>query len=236
MPLKAQNHQYVEDSARWVLDRYVRLLNYEAFPQDSMLYIKSLIVEPYTDGDTLVMERWWMAPAFYRTELRRHDTLLTGYFGDGQYVFKSYNAEKRRWESIGMTQYYDETMGYNFHGPLYYWKTDGLETRYEGVWNYNSNQAYRVFVSSPDRYDRYYLFEKESGLLFLIDELDTYREDLRADSTKHVNWRAYHEYTPLGSSLFPTVESYMQGETMVVIYSQVGCRTPNKDIFKKENY
>ena len=89
--------------------------------------------------------------------------------------------------------------------------------RYDGIWNFQGHEAYRLFVKQGSYFDRYYMFEKESGLLFMYDELDSYL-DMEHDETRHVEWRAFHEYQPLDKCLFPSVESYMIDNDIVMIY------------------
>lgn len=207
------------DSAAIVLERYLSILNYEAIRSDSVLYIESHAFSQRNPSDTIVMKRWFLPESNYRTELWHGDTLEIGLYSNGYDTFMRYDAKKKLWFKVDVSQYYDHFNAYNFHGPFHQWKNNkkNIQLRYDGVWNFNGNQAYRIFVSQAEMFDRYYMFEKESGLLFMYDQLDSYK-DFSRDETTHVEWRAYHEYTPLGASLFPSLESYQYEDDIVVTH------------------
>ena len=98
---------------------------------------------------------------------------------------------------------------------------------------YNSNKVYRILVTDPSRYDRYYMFEKESGLLFLIKELETQGDDVMT-SDIHVDWRAYHEYMPFGRSILPSVESYQKGPSITIIHHSYSYLPVDTTIFNRD--
>lgn len=219
------------DSAQIVIDRYLGLLNFDEMKTDSMLYIETIIVGRNHPNDTTVMKRWFVAPNQYRVEIWMRNALGYGLVTDGRNVFRKYNFKKEYWENISASDYYDDAPAYDFHGPLYRWKTDGGNVEYQGEWNYNGHPAYRIFVQSPIRYDRNYLFEKESGLLFLVHEFSTHAETMTEGP--HVDWRAVHEYQPFGRCLFPSVESYQYKEEIVFQYHTYKYLPINLELFQK---
>lgn len=221
------------DSAALVVNRYLRLLNFESLRTDSILYIESYIINRSDLTDTTFMRRWHVEPNQDRVELWHGGELGYGLVTDGKQLFKKYNAKKKVWETISASKYFDDAPAYDFHGPLYRWKTDGLEMHYQGEWNYNGNTAYRILIQSPTRYDRYYMFEKESGLLFLIDELSTHSENMDPNAP-HVDWRACHEFTPLGRCLFPSIESYQYNGAVTIIYHHFKYLPLNPERFTQE--
>ncbi len=215
----AQDHLYRVDSAKMVLDRYHALLNYDIISNDSSLYIESIIVSPQVPGDTTRMRRWFTMPNYYRTEVWHNDTLQEAYFGDGYLHFRQYNKATGLWNDMPPDNYYDALESYDFHGPLHNWQSRGVEITFAGTWDFNGNEVYRLHVKDPMRYYRYYLFEKESGLLFYIDETDEMAEDHKAIDSVRVLWRAYNEYIPLGKQLYISTESYMQeNKILTIIY------------------
>lgn len=215
---QAQNHLYTVDSAKMVLDKYLSLLNYGIISNDSTLFIESSIVNQQKPGDTVFMRRWFTMPNYYRIEVWHHDSLQTGYAGDGNLHFRTFNKSNQMWQDIAANKYYDEIEGYDFHGPLYRWKTAGIDISFAGTWTFNGHPVYRLYVKDPHRFYRYYLFEKETGLLFYVDEQNEHDEDSKPLDTIHVQWRAYNEYIPVGKQLFISTESYLYDNQVTVLH------------------
>ena len=203
------------DSANIVVDNYLRLLNFEGLRTDSTLYIESRIFTPGM-GDTLVMKRWHQAPNLDRLEMWPGCKLAMGCFFNGKGVCQKYNAQRRKWALINYESFLNLQTPYDFRGPLYHYRMQGAELTYMGLMRYEGQECHRVLVKMPGHYDRYYLFECRTKLLFLIDELPTHHEDHKM-SAKPVEWRAVHEYQPFGESLLPSLESYLHEEGHTVI-------------------
>ncbi len=218
---QAQDHLYRADSAKMVLDRYTDLLNYDIISNDSTLYIESIIVSPQISGDTTRMRRWFAMPNYYRVEVWHNDTLKEAYLGDGYLHFRQYNKATELWKDMQPNDYYDVIESFDFHGPLHNWQSRGVDVEFAGTWDFNGNEVYRLYVKDPTRYYRYYLFEKESGLLFYIDETEEKDPDRRASDSVRVLWRAYNEYMPLGKQLYISTECYLhEDKTLTIIYHQ----------------
>ena len=94
------------------------------------------------------------------------------------------------------------------------------------------NKVYRVAVSDPLRGDREYLFEQTSGNLFLTVKLPTIRKNTVVQ-TPDVDWRAIHEYTPIGGFLFPTLESYQYKGVITIISSEIQLKPFKKSDFER---
>ena len=203
------------DTARRIVDRYLARLNYEALRSDSMLYVESRIFAP-NSTDTVVMRRWHQEPNIDRVELWQGGQLGKGMFTNGKGICMEYNAQRRKWALISHETFLSQQMPYDFRSPLYKYHINGLELTYMGVLTYKGIPCQRVLVHTPNRYDRYYLFEAESGLLFLIDELETVADGKASEAT-HVDWRAVHEYQPFGQSLLPSIESYQDRQGITII-------------------
>ncbi len=213
----AQDHLYRVDSVQMVMERYNALLNHDIISNDSTLYIESIIVSPQIPGDTTRMRRWFAMPNYHRTEVWHNDTLLEAYLGDGQLHFRQYNQATGLWNDMLPNNYYDAIESYDFRGPLHNWKSRGVEIEFAGTWTFNGNEVYRLYVKDPMRYFRYYLFEKQSGLLFYIDETEEMAEDYTAIDSVRVLWRAYNEYIPLGKQLYISAESYLREDKILTI-------------------
>lgn len=229
--LALQAQEAPTDSAAMIVDQYLRLLNFDAVKTDSMLYIESFVIDRDNTDDTLFMRRWHIEPNSNRVELWHGGELGFGLTTDGYKIFKKYNAEKKQWQRIPVETYYDNESGYNYHGPLHNWRKLGVELTYMGELDFQGNRVYRVLAKEPYRYDRYYLFEKMSSILFLIDEQTTHSEDI-TDKAIHVDWRAFHEYVPLGDCLFPSVESYQHEERITIIYHKYRYLPIDRSLFK----
>ena len=233
--LKAQNHQYVVDSAEYVVQRYLKLLNIDnGFPADSVLYIESYIYSTSNPHDTIVMKRWQALPLCERIELWHNDTLQIGYISNTKDFYRYYNTERHEWAPIAPEGYYIQSDGYHFQGSLYYWKTDGSELEYTGIWHFNNHDVYRILVKRVDKYDRYCMFEKESGLLFLIDEQAKKTNEMIHVKENDLKWRAFHEFVPVGRMLLPSQESYQADNKIVLIFHNYQFLPGDKKYFNKE--
>lgn len=213
LPIKAQ----ITDTATWVVNRYLEKLNYYHFPQDTMIYIKSVIVNQNYPTDTVIMKRWFSRPHQYRTEVYDHDTLQFGAYGNGTDYFCAFNHAKKHWDEIHQTAFYEVNQAYDFRGPLYDWKGKAAEFKYCGIKTYNGHPAYHVRVQTPGIFDRDYFFEKESGLFFIYRELTSTLGGEELSMDRHVEWRACHEYIPIGNMITPSVESYLHNGDVIVI-------------------
>ena len=216
--LLAQQGTQAADSGSIVVDRHYAIVNVDNIPADSMLYIESFSVDAHVPTDTVFMRRWFAAANLARVEVTYHGHPVAGMQSDGKTLFRTLDTARRAWEGLPADRYHIDISGYDFRGPLYRWRTDGSELYYQGEWEFEGHRVRRVFVMSPNRYDRNYLFEKESGLLFFVDERDTHSDNMATGDGEHVRWRAYHEYTPLGTSLYVSQESFMKDNVVTVTY------------------
>lgn len=229
-----QNHQYIPDTAETIIEKHLSALNHDNIPSDSLLYIESCIVDRNDPTDTLIMKRWAQGPFKFRVEVWHNGKRETGYYSNGKDRFRRYDPNGAMWVDVTQMEYYDWAMAYDFRGPLHNYKAKGGEVKYAGSYTYQGRPVDRVFVGMPNMYDRYYLFEQTSGLLFLIDESDHFYGDAKTDTTHHVEWRAYHEYQPLGESLFVSTESYMSYGRVKLIHHKPYFIKPNTEIFNKD--
>ena len=233
--VQGQNQQNTTDSAEWVVKRYFATVNYDRIRTDSILYIETIIYKRSNPQDTAIYKRWFLPPICTRTELWHGDTLLEGVYSDGKEVFREYRlGVLNGWTRVAPSRYYNLALDYDFRGALYHREADAVEMKYEGIWDFNGNQVYRVFTDTPYKYCRNYLFEKESGMLFMIQETNQHSEYTNHQAYDHPDWHAIHEYQPLGNVLIPCVESYQMQGDMVYHFSK--CRYLPKDmkIFTKD--
>lgn len=221
------------DTARMIVERYLNALNYDSLPSNSVLYIESSIYDFENRSDTLFMKRWFMPPHCFRTELWYHKQLQIGYRTDGQSISRMYDTVKHAWTDIDLASYYDFGGSYDFHGPLYYWRSNGTEMHYVGEREVGGVKVYQVHVETPRMYSRDYLFEQKDGLLFfIIEHPQTFGDEkLRGE---HVEWRAFTDYVHVGKCLMPYTESYKHNGQVTVIDHRYTIMKKDKRIFEKD--
>ena len=227
----------VTDSAAYVVDRFLQIVNYDAIEADSLLYSESKLFNVHST-DTLRMLRWFSSQNKIRIELWRHDTLVVGFYSNERDKFRSYDLKTRQWEDLGVSDFFRKTKGYSYKNALSRWRDEKYKLTYKGVWRYEGRDTYRVHVQANDQYDRDYLFERQSGLLFLVDESDTYRKNLIDEPGMHPSWRAYHEYIPLGNvvkaALLTSKESYLYDGQVTVMASTYKYIPKNDGVFEND--
>ena len=213
----AQNHQYIPDTATLIVDRYLRALNVEAQKTDSMLYVETVTVCREHPGDTMFMKRWFLPPQCMRAEVFEKGRRVVGYRSNGKDVYREF--KKGKWSTISPSEFLTLASGYDFRGPLYNWRINGIDLTYEGEWLFNNQPVYRVLVQDIFRYDRHYLFDKSNYLMFLADEIPPTEEKAkREQAAAPIEWRAIHEYLPVGEMLLPSVESYQVNGELFIVY------------------
>lgn len=223
----------VDDTAAAVVDRYMKLLNYEALPQDSLLVMETAITF-YGEKDTIWMRRWYAAPQSFRVEVWNRGKLETGLVGNGKERFRQYSQREKEWNDIGSDFFYNNLQGYDFRGPLYHWRTQGATLTWNGITTLKGEPLQVVKVESPLMYERYYMFEPGSGLLTLIFETEKLAEDSRPIRGSHIEWKSCHEYLPIGESLLPSLESFMRQGTLTILSTTAHFEPLNPDIFEKD--
>ena len=207
------------DSAAAVVDRYLALLNIEALPTDSMLYIETAVTTNQHD-DTVWIYRWYAPPKRFRVEVRYNGKLLDGLVGDGEKHFIYFDAEHGGWASLRDDFFYEKLKAYDFRGPLYAWRTQGISLTWGGNTILKEQPMQVVKVDDPGLYGRYYMFDARSGLLTLIIETDELAEGFAPRPESRIEWKAMHEFSPIGTgTLLPTLESFLRGEEITVLSS-----------------
>lgn len=228
------NIQAQQDTAARIIDRYLNLLNYEHIYSDSILYIETVITDNRNAKDTILLRRWFMPPSDFRTEVWNKGRLETAFYNYGDSLRQSYDKIYNDWRYPSAETYYNMQRMYDFRSPIYFWRTNGAEIAFEGEKTLNGHPVYQVLVRIPGLYDRHYIFEKESGLLTLYTEDTTHLVTSRHHDNNRVDWRAIHEYLPVGPCLIPTIESYQIYGHIFILRSTVKLLARNPDIFKRK--
>ena len=210
-----------------VVANYLRLLNYDNLPNKTV-YLESSIIENNFPDDTMYMKRWYCGNNFSRIELYHQGKQIIGYCSNGK-KYWHYKPGLGRWDTLSMTLYYDSIVGYDYRKPIHTWQSRNLELKKCDIINMEGQEVYRVEVSDPDHLDRYYMFEKSSGLLFLMMPV------VPETGKRHqeVEWRAINEYLPIdGAYIFPSVESYQNFNAITIYYTETELLPFDKNTFE----
>ena len=204
-----------------IIDNYLSFVDFEPMLNNRMLKVVSYVVDADHPKDTLTIYRWYGPERRLRVELWQKGRMQDAIYSNGKSPFKRFNETMREWLKIGASSYYDVIQGLDIRGALYNWRSKGAEAYYMGEYEYEGHPVYRVYVSTPNIFDRNYFFEKETGLLFVLTEEDRLFGDAEAAANaQRVDWRAWHEFFPLNGYLLPSVESYqVKGQVVVLRHS-----------------
>ena len=132
---------------------------------------------------------------------------------------------------------YNVVISLDIRGSLYDWRSKGSELYYAGEFNYKGRPLDRVFVVSPASFDRYYFFERTTGLLtMMVEDIHFFGGDTPREGAYRVDWRAWSEFAPVHGHYLPTVESYRVGEQVVVIRNTYSFKKPSTGYFTEDYY
>ncbi len=216
--------QSTTDSAAIVINRYLSNLGHDSLNWQTV-DIKSVIT--FSDGnDTIMMERRFAFPEYSFVKLSRKGKVFFGLYSDNT-EFLMYDTARHSWDVTSESDYLRLLAGYDIRGPLWNWENMSILAEYRGTSDLEGNRVYRVRVHDPLRGDREYLFEKTTGNLFLTIELP------HEEQKPAVDWRAIHEYTPIGGFLFPTLESYQYKGVITIISSEIQLKPFKKSDFER---
>lgn len=224
-----------KDTAEAIVDRYVELLGYTRLPQDSMLTMVTTVTSPGT-ADTFVMKRWFVPPLMMRVEVWHGDTLTNAFCTNGKSRYRIYDRKKELWTAYDDYIFYEKIVPYDFRGPLYNWRAQGLTLSYKGITKAKGDHELQtVTVEGPGYYTRHYMFEP-SGLLAVIietDEIDTV--EYRRYEDGHIDWKIEHEYMEVAPGvLLPKEESFMRLGVLTVLRTEAWLEPRQTLLFNKD--
>jgi len=200
-----------------IIDNYLNFINFDPILKDSTLCVVSYVIDRSHPQDTMTIYHWYMSDHQLRIEMWQDGKIEEGYYSDGKKIFRMFRPAVRSWDNVTQDNFYDYTIPHDVRGALYDWRSKGAEVSYAGQYQFNGHDVNRVFVSSPGIFDRYYFFEKETGLLFMLTEDEHIFGDAKPTKNTHrVDWRAWHEFTPFRGYLLPTIESYQYEQSQIV--------------------
>ena len=228
-----------QDSAAVVVGRYLKILNYEALPQDSTLVLETTITF-HGSNDTFSLRRWFTPPAMMRVEVWHRDTLTDGYCTNGSDRHRGFQRHMGWWNDIPHSDFHHKIDAYEFRGPLYNWEQRGVKLTYQGIATAKGQRLQVVRAELEGSYARYYFFEEQSGLLVLVQEKDEDNAEGEAQiikkllRVKPIDYKVYHEYLPLGTSLVPLQESYMRDGVLTIMETTARFVPRNNMIFNQD--
>lgn len=233
--LTAQNHRDVlSDSATHVVERYVQMLDIDHLPQDSLLVMETAITTNLNTKDTIWMRRWYAHGERHRIEVWDGKKMTFGLATNGKDRFRNYRSAYETWEAITKENFSNRMQGYDFRGPLYRWNEKGAQLSWNGRTELKGQPLQVVKVVCPDRYNRYYMFEPESGLLTLIFETDEMFDGRKEIVPSHIEWKSFHEYQPLTTGMLPSLESFMRNGELTIMRTSYHFEALDPDFFEHD--
>lgn len=226
-----------QDTAEAVVDRYLALLNYAALPDDSTLVMETTVTF-HGSTDTFTLRRWFAPPTMMRVEVWHGDTLTTGFCTNGGSRHREYSRRQGWWFDAAHSSFHQKMDAYDFRGALYDWRLHGIELDYRGIVTLKGERLHVVRARQENNYTRYYFFEERSGLLVLMQE----KNEDAADNEKlkqmlrvpPIEYKAYHEYKPVGGSLVPSEESFMRDGILDIMHTTMHFEARNNLIFNQD--
>lgn len=219
-----------------IIDNYLGFIDFEPILKDSVLSVVSYVIDREHPQDTMTIYHWYGRGRQLRIEMWQRGELQEGFYSNGGKIFRMFRPAVRSWVDLTQDNFYNYTLAHDIRGALYSWRSKGAEVRYAGQYKFDGHNVDRVFVASPGIFDRYYFFEKETGLLFMLTEEDhIYGDAQKANDAQRVDWRAWHEFTPFGGILLPSIESYQRDQSQIVfIYRLYRFESYQPDLFTED--
>lgn len=223
------------DSARFLMDRCAAMFNYNALPLDSTLVMETTITYLETT-DTFLMRRWYAAPGMYRVEVWRGDTLTTGYCTNGINRFREYSPRNDWWADLDSIEFSRRIEAYDFRGLVRRWQDAETQFIYAGTTTLKGQPLAVVRAERQNLYTRYFLFEVNSGLLLFIIETDEMPAGSRVMNYGHSDWKAFHEYIPIGACLLPSEESYLRDNLLTIMRTTAHFEPRDNMFFNRDTH
>lgn len=210
----------MDDTVRGVqiVNRYLSMIDFQRERTDSILYIKSSVVDRSHPNDTMWIHRWYKSPRCIRFVVEQNGSMNDGYYSDGKDHFKKFREVRRVWAQMTPETFWNHSHTLDIRGPLHEWRSRGAEIHYAGEYQYNGHTVDRVYVTCPIIFDRFYFFERNTGLLFMVTEHNhTFADGELSGEAHPLDWRAWGEFVPVHQFMLPKTESYQYYDQVVMI-------------------
>ena len=228
-----------KDSAEAIVGRYLKLLNYEGLPQDSMLVMETT-VSFHNSVDTFIMRRWYATPTMMRVEIWKDNKLSEGFCTNGGNRHREYISRMRWWNDMHHTAFHEKIDGYDYRGQLFNWRLRGVKLSYRGIVMAKGQRLQVVRAEQENAYTRYYMFDEQSGLLVLLQEKDEQIIDdasqlaLKQLKAGPMEYEFFHEYLPVGNILIPSQVSYMRDGILTIMETKAHLAPRENLIFNQD--
>jgi len=221
-----------------IVERYLRYVDFDQLAIDSVLFTETSVIDRAHPDDTMFIYRWHYrpsgAPVMERIEMWSRGKMDMGAYTDGKRLFRQFDTKDRYWTDVKREVFIDFMHQYDLRGPLYRWRSYAGELSYEGEYTFEGQKVNRVFAREAKIHDRYYYFEKATGLLFLTTELPTVLGEEISHPEGMVDWRAWHEFIPFRGCVLPSIESYQAGDQIVIMYHTYRYIDKNTALFTED--
>lgn len=218
-----------------IVDYFMSRVDFQQEKTDSILFVKTSVVERNHTDDTMTIYRWYMAPMSTRIELWQDGKMADAYYSDGRSIFRHFDATRREWVDMDQMEFTNFAEPLDIRGALYNWRSKGAEISYAGEYTMKGQAVDRVYVTCPHSYDRYYFFEKNSGMLFMVTESDRRYGNAKSKVfSVNVDWRAWSEYVPVHQFMMPAVESYQVQDQVIIIKNKYQYLPKQTSLFSED--
>ena len=219
-----------------VIDRYIGMVDFSQRKTDSVFCVVSYAIDRSHPNDTITIYRWYMSPFYNRIEIWQGGKMQDGFHSDGVKLFRKFHTGRREWATLTPESYYRITLPLDIRGALYNWRKKGGEVFYAGEVTYQGKKLDRVFVTMPNTFDRYYYFERETGVLgLLVEDEHIFGDGKKAHNAVRVDWKAWHEFVPFGGFFMPKEESYqVDNNQVVILHHAYHYEAPNLKLFTED--
>ena len=218
-----------------IVDNYLKKVDFSQSRTDSVLCVVSYVVDRSHPHDTMTIYRWYMQPRYNRIEIWQNGRMENAFHSDGVKLFRKFHTGRREWADLTPDSYYNTTIPLDIRGALYDWRSKGAEMYYAGEAQFKGQTVDRVFVTQPEIFDRYYFFERSTGMLgMVLEDEHIFGDRMRGRNAVKVDWRAWEEFVPFHEFYLPRQESYQMESQVVVIQHNYHYEAPQLKLFTED--
>lgn len=239
LALGAQAQEVKGDSIRAaaIIDNYLSLIDYTRYKTDSVLCVVSYAIDQSHPNDTMTIYHWYKQPDCARFEVWQDGKIVNGGYFDGGDHHQSFSPSTRQWRTLTPESARTMIEMQDIRGGLYNWRGKNAEVHYDGEYTYEGNKVDRIYVTCPGYFDRYYCFERSTGLLiWFTEEERLYGDQEIQTNMPRMDIRGWHEFIPFRGCLLPSIESYQAGHQKVIIYHHYSYQALPASVFTEDYF
>lgn len=224
-----------QDSATYVVERYLRMMAAERLPKDSLLVMQTTITfRP--KADTVTMRRYYQADGMMRIEVWQSDTLTFGLCTNGTTRYRRYSPVLGWWDDVSPDDFDNDLQPYDFRGPLYHWQQRDIALSWVGHRTLDGHPMQVVRADQDGRFTRLYFFDPNNGLPVLVLESEELMEQKshRKFIANPIDFKFFHEYQPIGESLVASEESFQRDSVLTIMRTTAHFEPRNNLLFNRD--